>query len=88
MTDNHTPGPWYVEMCGSTGDYDILCDQLTGHPLLAVVFNRFGNSRDDADLIAAAPDMLEALREALPLFDEGTTIAAKIEAAISKATGK
>lgn len=50
---NHTPGPWYwEELClrGQNGDCILYCDGFSNMP-----------GEDDKKLIAAAPDLLEAL---------------------------
>lgn len=82
----HTPGPWIHEGHGDiTGTengrkYDVAC-----------VYLRIPAGRQDANarLIAAAPDLLEALRMMLTeaVFD-GTTGTDAARAAIAKATGK
>ncbi len=92
---SHTPGPWFVgETLGTRelaviGDGDSVVCQLTG---------RAGESvKQDARLIAAAPDLLDALLLALPYvtdaegfpepFKPGVVArdVAKIRAAITKA---
>lgn len=96
-TVGHTPGPWreqkdvknFKHIAGSIDDYGIyaglspIC-QMAGH----------WNSKADAALIAAAPELLEACKYALnwindgcPKFDEIHT-RIMIEAAIAKAEGK
>lgn len=59
----HTPGPWMAECVGSGGAHDNPTD------VYAIVAGREGyklvaefTTDDDAHLIAAAPDLLEALR--------------------------
>ncbi len=81
----HTPGPWTIIKPNVAPDFEICA---RGGRSIAVAFSNSIDGEANAHLIAAAPDMLAALREALLLFDEDTTISAKIEAAISKATGK
>ena len=72
----HTPGPWIV-----TGPHDVpwvsTCDHRTILP----------QTMADARLIAAAPDLLEALKDAVEII-EGTGLDAGVQrAAIVKATG-
>ena len=71
----HTPGPWQV--IGST---------VYGNALRA----RLPHNGADARLIAAAPDMLAALREVMSTY-AATTMDAQVReraiAAIAKATG-
>jgi hypothetical protein len=99
----HTPGPWF-------SDEEHVIRQVTPgqkfqHPIM--VANGWiegawvgddGNeeSRANARLIAAAPELLEALLEMLPRFvalrelariDEQSALTIKARAAIEKATG-
>ncbi len=73
--NDHTPGPWhsikqhtFVE--GSSGSTAVSTDM--GHHVAEVVADHYGTAMPDAanaHLIAAAPDMLEALRAATRLTD-------------------
>ena len=54
---NHTPGPWEVEIYGKPGDFAI-------RPI-GVIVNNLANAK----LIATAPDLLEALTEALDFIE-------------------
>ena len=94
----HTPGPWKTVArnypIADTGDYDGCWEVLTGDPKKPIV-QIWGDSDEDeanARLIAAAPDLLEALKDTLQLlevycgdFEEGTRKQAR--AAIAKAEG-
>jgi hypothetical protein len=75
----HTPGPW-----SSVGNR-IIAGAVYG-PTVA-----FANSTDDASLIAAAPDLLNALERVRDYFAgalaDAPDIDALVEAAIDKATG-
>lgn len=102
----HTPGPWEVRRLDSYGDTPLVYEaQGRGqfHPrLIAVVQDGDGQPAGEyARLIAAAPDMLSALREALEelgtidgnIADSretyvSTTVIKTIEAAIAKALGE
>jgi hypothetical protein len=80
----HTPGPWRVEVCSN----GVLSVQ---HPAGYVVDDIDCGSDDpcsvhDAHLIAAAPDMLEALEEVLS-FLENEWARDLVRAAIKKARG-
>jgi len=85
---NHTPGPWAV--------FDFSRDMIldSNGDLIAVIID--GKSDEtklaNARLVAAAPDLLEALEEALKefLFDcyDDHPLAEKWRAAITKATGE
>ena len=85
----HTPGPWKTVArnypIADTGDYDGCWEVLTGDPKKPIV-QIWGDSDEDeanARLIAAAPDLLEALRD---MVDHGDATAfAKARAAIAKA---
>jgi len=102
----HTPGPWIVEEChnidgskfltingqGPHGAWlaDIQGGLINGHPA-DVTEKHLAN----ACLIAAAPDLLEALHQCLTLVDahrkaalgEGDLAALNARAAIAKAEG-
>lgn len=77
MTTKHTPGPWQVQsywIIGCTEDsWDIMAVANQYSPSrVAKVFR----SEADARLIAAAPDMLDALRKAVDdnlsiVYDDG-----------------
>ena len=83
---NHTPGPWKAMMCGT-----IISSQ--SHPIchLSHQFHReleSGETGNDAPLIAAAPEMLEALNN---LENDNRSIPSHawdmVQAAILKAEG-
>lgn len=91
----HTPGPWHIK-------YYLDCQHIVSNEGLgrSVASNDRNDDEDDANakLIAAAPDMLEALEVALGILgDEPHSdyphctpedcAACQIEAAISKAHG-
>jgi len=85
MSKPHSAGPWFVETVGSAGDYSNpidICEVRNEYTLIAeYVMDR------DAHLIAAAPDMLEAL-EGLDLDAMLDRKAAEaVKAAIAKARG-
>lgn len=97
MTTKHTPGPW--KFCRSNEDFDgpmfdvdpedellpITRIEAKGK-VIAEAHDLFEFREANARLIAAAPDLLEALQEFLrnPGGDHTEEIA---EAAIAKATG-
>lgn len=100
MTNSNTnfpPGPWYVERSpmgvrvthGELEEDGFLRDDVPG-------IGRVGELGDEralaiAHLIAAAPEMLEACKAALPFAKQyGTNgfTASMIEAAIAKAEGR
>ena len=86
----HTPGPWYanqdcIEIDGPEGPRDVT---------LAVVLQA-DNAAADARLIAAAPELLAALKE-LVAYDDGSNepedygyeLLQRCKAAIAKAEGR
>jgi hypothetical protein len=75
----HTPGPW-LQMGSSVG---------VTHGEIASVWEIDGRSFSNARLIAAAPDLLEALDLLLNDVGRGNSMlgAIKARAAIAKATG-
>jgi hypothetical protein len=63
MSTQHTPGPWTLDGAANTGDLDIISP--TGR--IAMLDCEFSEASEDvltadARLIAAAPDLLHALR--------------------------
>lgn len=86
-TVKHTPGPWEAWK-DDEGAWGILKD----HAFLTTAFDPdfgmvAGSSEANARLIAAAPDLLEALKDArYALYGNGAGNS-KMDAAISKAEG-
>lgn len=104
MKQEHTEGPWTVGDL-EKGDQHVLIwasndeSAKTGYPLAQLDRTAFGIEEQiaNAQLIAAAPDMLEALELSLDqlaalegFFEGGGEMEAitKAKAAISKATGE
>ena len=99
MSENvkHTKGPWIVRRAGfpTDGAFDFgIAGAIDGRSYcIAEAFGRVGDDvRPDAEanarLIAAAPDMLEALKHLVHWHDQlGPDDVAKATAAIAKATG-
>lgn len=100
MQAKHTPGPWQVSgVRVKLGNEDC---QAVGPDNFTIAFLPIGRrphelagALADARLLAAAPDMLEALRNTLSLLkvftretdDVAKTVWDQAEAAIAKATG-
>lgn len=75
----HTPGPWFVDrnhngivigvapLQGRRNDLDMVCDFLGREP--------GDDPAADAAIIAAAPDLLEACREAIRLYENYSLVA-------------
>lgn len=81
----HTPGPWDYDM----GDFSIYALN-DGTPIAAIDNEQHGNEAD-AQLIAAAPELLAALEYAEgALIGRGATLRelAVVRAAINKAEGR
>jgi hypothetical protein len=91
MTHTHTHGPWHITDEGS----QIVIQTFSNHPTgtLARIYRTDELANSDARLIAAAPELLEALQMLMPQepqeadsYDRAMWEAAR--AAIAKATGK
>lgn len=100
----HTPGPWRVEpyygedieaeVCGKWSEVATLIDNaaMRDQRPIGTAFIRDANAR----LIAAAPDLLEALKKALHILDEldyrpdgeAAEDLAGVENALAKAEGR
>lgn len=83
----HTPGPWFFESSGEA--YEIfICDE--NGDVVDSVAGEVVNE-EDARLIAAAPELLEALQEVerkLGWIAIGSELLEKTRAVIAKATGE
>ena len=91
MTHTHTHGPWHITDEGS----QIVIQTFSNHPTgtLARIYRTDELANSDARLIAAAPELLEALQMLMPQepqeadsYDRAMWDAART--AIAKATGK
>lgn len=87
----HTPAPWVTEQPEGKG-YVWVSSSDGSRGNLATVWCADGNAMANARLMAAAPDLLEALKDSLDLITtisplEGDTVK-KARAAIAKATGE
>ena len=92
MTGKHTPGPW--EPSGNDGHGIVIVESKWGSIARIMRVGCAVQEAANAALISAAPDMLEACREALALLgnpDADSTDADRVErvlwAAVRKATG-
>lgn len=84
----HTPGPWMHIPAGRSG-YAV-CAPNSGSVITTADEDGYHgviDSEEDARLIAAAPEMLEALKAALPWIDS-VVVAGKVRDAIANATGR
>lgn len=83
MITKHTPGPWTVV----TSDEDIVIE-----PNIAVMVNLNDNLHENARLIAAAPELLEALHDVLVCLEQNeedpdSAAVRIVRVAIAKAEG-
>jgi hypothetical protein len=93
----HTPGPWALSGTrlsyapGISSDTRLLQVGPDGDTLALVFFDmQTGRGHKDARLIAAAPELLEALKEFVEWIEQGDydiSFLAKAQAAIAKAEG-
>jgi hypothetical protein len=90
MTDKYTPGPWAVTDTVGTiysqarnGQHQICQGPVLGAPVTPPNEERKAN----AMLIAAAPEMLEALRGVIRVADRATVEFDAARIAIAKAEG-
>lgn len=95
----HTPGPWAITRYStSDGQLRIVTDDNQALPLASVNYGdgiTMKTTAANARLIAAAPDLLEALKKVLAFAEAPVSmsadhdgILAEVRAAIAKATGK
>jgi len=88
----HTPGPW--SNGGRYTERGFPHSMVGADTLIARVFSKnFGDVREEvanANLIAAAPDMLAALKRVIQAAEDGDEMTAisMAEAAIAKAEGR
>lgn len=103
MSQNkHTPGPWIVEQYQGETNVISNCDRDRKDADVGVVFvlagriggKIHGENFDDlseiqanAHLIAAAPDLLEALEAVIKVADRNTAVFNRAKAATAKARG-
>ena len=83
MSTKHTPGPWTVERDGPNRKWLINAEDFA----VATCDGAIRHQEADARLIAAAPELLEALKWTARALDAEHPAAIKARAAIAKATG-
>jgi len=90
---NHTPGPWEVQKLNTSCHAGTIPITKPGwgvagreSKLIASVCGKAGEQESNAHLIAAAPDMLEALETIMDIGDKACRDIAR--AAIRKARGE
>jgi len=84
----HTPGPWKVKDCRpDVSTRQVWTDESRGSVMIATTGGT--DKEANARLIAAAPDLLEALRCVQGHYAiEGTHLGRQVDAAIAKAEGR
>ena len=83
MKTEHTPGPWTIQHGHSSRVY--LINSPQGHAVGEIVYSDTRNP-SDAQLIAAAPDLLAAIQNLLTMPDyDGTTPTSKTRKAAKDA---
>lgn len=94
MSTQHTPGPWFVAKADEPMESDgLIVESPNGYEIRPDGHQRLGDELADLSLIAAAPDLLEALKEVFVIGDRlvddvyGTEFVEKARAAIAKAEG-
>ena len=103
MTVKHTPGPWAIFVPKSLSNDDMVYGIDTNNGIKSesvVLFDGGILKKEDARLIAAAPDLLDALKGIIGYFDSGNSVSVSqatikassdeikaARAAIAKATG-
>lgn len=83
MKNKHTPGPWFVNrdfpkvniLCGDPDDPEVVANAEV-NDIMAVGNGIHGTNYEilesNAELMAAAPDLLEALQQVRGLYSEAT----------------
>jgi hypothetical protein len=64
----HTPGPWYEMTRGRNEYQSAICQEATGNTVALT----YTSNDADARLIAAAPALLEALKDLLMYVDQSS----------------
>lgn len=85
----HTPGPWKIERASDPGPFHFHYLVDATDKIVASTWAPPSESESEANarLIAAAPDLLEALRGVVRVADRKTDEFDAAHAAIAKATG-
>jgi hypothetical protein len=86
--NNHTPGPWIV---GTEQNMDVFAGKECRENLVCSVaglINLEGTEQGNLLLIAAAPELLEALKEVVFISDRKHGAWDKAKETIAKAEGK
>ena len=90
MSTQHTPGPWKFYDDSNDGKTNRIEIVAIGKTVARIYHSVPAEDLPNARLIAAAPDLLEALKDALCVLEccgKDYPAASKAQAAIAKATG-
>jgi hypothetical protein len=88
-TTTHTKGEWYLQYYTDAYTNIVRCNNGKGHETLFIASTPqsvLPESRANARLMSAAPDLLESLQEIIAITDRDHIAWAKAKAAIEKAT--
>lgn len=88
LTASYTKGEWYLQKYTDAYTNIIRCNKRKGFETVFIGYTGQGSSpenRANAKLMAAAPDLLEALQEIIAITDRDHVAWAKAKAAIDKA---
>lgn len=92
MSTQHTPGPWFVAKADEPMESDgLIVESPNGYEIRPDGHQRLGDELADLSLIAAAPDLLEALTLLIAGIESSVSNTyiplVKARAAIAKAEG-
>ena len=81
MTTKHTPGPWVI----GKRDHDVVMVDTASGTAICDVYGESDDRPANARLIAAAPDLLAALKGVIAVADRNTVEFDAARAALAKA---
>jgi len=89
MKTQHTPGPWTHTPSREQSNPDTTRRDIVAESQFGPAFIAGDVSQSEADLIASAPDMFDALQAVCDAYgDRDTLLIAQCKAALSKAKGE
>lgn len=78
MSTKHTPGPWMIFENGDIGSAAVRTPEHTVIKSGTVKGATIGEAMANAQLIAAAPDMLQRLRDIVAAYEVGSASALEV----------
>ena len=90
ITTSYTKGEWYLQEYTDAYTNIIRCNNGKGHETIFIAAtpqSTLPEARANAKLMAAAPDLLDALKEVIAISDRDHVAWIKARAAIEKAIG-